>query len=102
MLLAAVRQTGLFIGLYFLWRVLLDATTPALTALISRTAAKGEQSYVLGLTQSISQFASIAGIAIGYCRYCSWRSNSYLARIACFVYLCGGDVSHHIFYHVES
>lgn len=65
LLLAAVRQTGLFIALYFLWGVLLGATTPILTALISRAAAKGEQSYVLGLTQSISQFASIAGIALG-------------------------------------
>lgn len=49
----------------FLWGILLGATTPVLTALISRTTAEGMQGYILGVVQSISQFASIAGIALG-------------------------------------
>lgn len=65
LLLALVRETWLFIGLYFLWGILLGATTPVLTALISRLSGEGRQSYVLGLIQSVSQFASIAGIALG-------------------------------------
>ncbi|MBE8614149.1 MFS transporter [Morganella morganii] len=65
LLLATVRETSLFIGLYFLWGILLGATTPVLTALISRTTVEGKQGYILGLVQSISQFASIAGIALG-------------------------------------
>lgn len=65
LLLATVRETSLFIGLYFLWGILLGATTPVLTALISRTTVEGKQGYILGLVQSISQLASIAGIAIG-------------------------------------
>lgn len=63
--LATVRDTSLFIGLYFLWGILLGATTPVLTALISRTTVEGKQGYILGLVQSISQLASIAGIALG-------------------------------------
>lgn len=65
LLLATVRETLWFIGLYFLWGILLGATTPVLTALISRTTAEGMQGYILGVVQSISQFASIAGIALG-------------------------------------
>ncbi|BEM62263.1 MFS transporter [Serratia marcescens] len=65
LLLATVRETRWFIGLYFLWGILLGATTPVLTALISRTTAEGMQGYILGVVQSISQFASIAGIALG-------------------------------------
>lgn len=65
LLLATVRETSWFIGLYFLWGILLGATTPVLTALISRTTAEGMQGYILGVVQSISQFASIIGIALG-------------------------------------
>ncbi|MDJ4288756.1 MFS transporter [Salmonella enterica] len=65
LLLATVRETSLFIGLYFLWGILLGATTPVLTALISRTTVEGKQGYILGLVQSISQLASITGIALG-------------------------------------
>ncbi|AHG18394.1 MFS transporter [Chania multitudinisentens RB-25] len=65
LLLASVRETGMFIGLYFLWGILLGATTPVLTALISRMSGEGRQSYILGLIQSVSQFASIIGIALG-------------------------------------
>lgn len=65
LLLATVRETNWFIGLYFLWGILLGATTPVLTALISRTTAEGMQGYILGVVQSISQFASIIGIALG-------------------------------------
>ncbi|UMS28652.1 MFS transporter [Escherichia coli] len=65
LLLAYTRETWVFIGLYFVWGILLGATTPVLTALISRMSGDGRQSYVLGLTQSVSQFASIAGIALG-------------------------------------
>ncbi len=65
LLLAAVREISWFIGLYFLWGILLGATTPVLTALISRSTAESKQGYILGLVQSISQFASIVGIALG-------------------------------------
>lgn len=65
LLLAYTREAWVFIGLYFLWGILLGATTPVLTALISRMFGNGRQSYILGLTQSVSQFASIAGIALG-------------------------------------
>lgn len=49
----------------FLWGILLGATTPVLTALISRSTAESKQGYILGLVQSISQFASMVGIALG-------------------------------------
>ncbi|WP_159567262.1 MFS transporter [Budvicia diplopodorum] len=65
LILAAVRQTGWFVILYFLWGILLGATTPVLTALISRSVGEESQSLILGLTQSVSQFASIIGIALG-------------------------------------
>ncbi|HGN1280424.1 TPA: MFS transporter [Proteus mirabilis] len=65
LLLAAVREISWFIGLYFLWGILLGATTPVLTALISRSTAESKQGYILGLVQSISQFASMVGIALG-------------------------------------
>nr|WP_257474024.1 MFS transporter [Providencia rettgeri] len=54
-----------FASLYLLWGVLLGATTPILTALISSTISSEHQGYVLGLSQSINQFASIGGIALG-------------------------------------
>ncbi|MBG5892735.1 MFS transporter [Providencia rettgeri] len=54
-----------FASLYLLWGVLLGATTPILTALISSTTSSEHQGYVLGLSQSINQFASIGGIALG-------------------------------------
>ncbi|MEX6315868.1 MFS transporter [Providencia manganoxydans] len=45
--------------------ILLGATTPILTALISSATSSEYQGYVLGLSQSINQFASIGGIALG-------------------------------------
>lgn len=54
-----------FASLYLLWGVLLGATTPILTALISSTTSSEHQGYVLGLSQSINQFASIGGISLG-------------------------------------
>ncbi|ARU88947.1 MFS transporter [Pseudomonas sp. M30-35] len=59
------RQPLLFIAAYFVWGVLLGATTPVLMALISKTADNTQQGHVLGIAQSISQFASIAGICVG-------------------------------------
>ncbi|WP_258034290.1 MFS transporter, partial [Pectobacterium odoriferum] len=56
---------AIFIPLYFLWGVLLGATTPVLMALISRAAGAGQQGYILGVAQSVSQFASILGISLG-------------------------------------
>jgi MFS family permease len=59
------RSPGVFILAYFIWGVLLGATTPVLMALVSKTADSSRQGYVLGITQSTAQFASIAGISIG-------------------------------------
>lgn len=64
LLLATVRKPSGLSGFIFMG-ILLGATTPVLTALISRTTAEGMQGYILGVVQSISQFASIAGIALG-------------------------------------
>ncbi|WP_445681873.1 MFS transporter [Radicibacter daui] len=65
-LLAAItRSVVVFTALYFLWGLLLGATTPVLTGLVSRAAGEGRQGQVLGLAQATSQFASIAGIALG-------------------------------------
>ncbi|MGI3475544.1 MFS transporter [Providencia stuartii] len=54
-----------FALLYFIWGILLGATTPILTALISSASPAEHQGYVLGLSQSINQFASIRGISLG-------------------------------------
>ncbi|MEC5319118.1 MFS transporter [Brenneria populi subsp. brevivirga] len=62
---AAMLNIAIFIPLYFLWGVLLGATTPILMALISRAAGAGQQGYILGVAQSVSQFASILGISLG-------------------------------------
>jgi MFS transporter, DHA1 family, staphyloferrin B biosynthesis exporter len=59
------RNPVVFIVAYFIWGVLLGATTPVLMALISKTADSSRQGYVLGIAQSTAQFASIAGISIG-------------------------------------
>lgn len=59
------RNPVAFIAAYFIWGVLLGATTPVLMALISRTADSSQQGYVLGIAQSTAQFASIAGISMG-------------------------------------
>lgn len=59
------RDIGVFVALYFAWGVLLAATTPVLTTLISRAAGDSHQGYVLGVAQGTMQFASIAGIALG-------------------------------------
>ncbi|MEI7341746.1 MFS transporter [Pectobacterium brasiliense] len=62
---ATILNIAIFIPLYFLWGVLLGATTPVLMALISRAAGAGQQGYILGVAQSVSQFASILGISLG-------------------------------------
>ncbi|WP_434603376.1 MFS transporter [Pseudomonas sp. R1-7] len=59
------RQPLIFALAYFIWGLLLGATTPVLTALISRTADNSRQGHVLGLAQSVSQTASIIGISLG-------------------------------------
>ncbi|RDS88892.1 MFS transporter [Pseudomonas fluorescens] len=59
------RSPVVFILAYFIWGVLLGATTPVLMALVSKTADSSRQGYVLGIAQSTAQFASIAGISIG-------------------------------------
>lgn len=59
------HNSAVFIAAYFIWGVLLGATTPVLMALISKTADSAQQGYVLGIAQSTAQFASIAGISIG-------------------------------------
>jgi predicted MFS family arabinose efflux permease len=64
-LAGATRSIFVFTAMYFIWGVLLGATTPVLTALVSRAAGDHRQGHVLGLAQSTAQFASIAGIALG-------------------------------------
>jgi MFS family permease len=59
------RNPVVFVIAYFVWGVLLGATTPVLMALISKTADRSQQGYVLGIAQSTAQFASIAGISAG-------------------------------------
>lgn len=59
------RNPVVFVVAYFIWGVLLGATTPVLMALVSKTADSSQQGYVLGIAQSTAQFASIAGICIG-------------------------------------
>ncbi|WP_180699553.1 MFS transporter [Pseudomonas crudilactis] len=54
-----------FVITYFIWGVLLGATTPVLMALISKTADSSQQGHVLGIAQGTAQFASIAGISAG-------------------------------------
>ncbi|CAI8989240.1 MULTISPECIES: MFS transporter [Pseudomonas] len=59
------RNPVMFVTVYFIWGVLLGATTPVLMALISKTADSSQQGHVLGIAQGTAQFASIAGISAG-------------------------------------
>ncbi|CAI8724977.1 Uncharacterized MFS-type transporter y4xM [Pseudomonas sp. IT-196MI5] len=59
------RNPVVFVIVYFIWGVLLGATTPVLMALISKTADSSQQGHVLGIAQGTAQFASIAGISAG-------------------------------------
>lgn len=61
----ATRNAVVFVVAYFIWGVLLGATTPVLMALISKTADSAQQGHVLGIAQGTAQFASIAGISAG-------------------------------------
>lgn len=64
-LAGTTRSITLFALLHLLWGMLLGATTPVLTSLISRATPPDGQGHVLGVTQSVSQFSSIAAIAVG-------------------------------------
>jgi MFS family permease len=59
------RNAFVFVIAYFIWGVLLGATTPVLMALISKNADNSQQGHVLGIAQGTAQFASIAGISAG-------------------------------------
>ena len=59
------RNPLVFVLAYFVWGVLLGATTPVLMALVSRTADSTQQGHVLGIAQGTAQFASIVGICAG-------------------------------------
>lgn len=59
------REVSVFAALYLGWGVLLAATTPVLTALVSAAAGAATQGRALGLAQGTQQFASVAGIALG-------------------------------------
>ena len=61
----STRTITVFIALYFVWGVLLGATTPVLTAAISAATDLQRQGRILGIAQSAQQFASIVGIALG-------------------------------------
>jgi len=77
-----------FTAMYFLWGMLLGATTPVLTALLSRSAFDHQQGHLLGLAQSTAQFSSIAGIALGgWFAQVAGLSNIYFLVV--FVYLVG-------------
>ncbi len=62
---ALTRHVGIFVALHFAWGILLGATTPVLMSLVSKAAGSSRQGYVLGIAQSTTQLASIAGIALG-------------------------------------
>ncbi|KQW41618.1 MULTISPECIES: MFS transporter [Pseudomonas] len=64
-LAGVTRNVIVFVIAYFIWGVLLGATTPVLMALISKSADSSRQGHVLGIAQGTTQFASIAGISIG-------------------------------------
>jgi MFS family permease len=64
-LAGVTHHAGVFIVVYFLWGVLLGATTPVLMALISKAVDGSQQGYVLGIAQGTAQFASISGICTG-------------------------------------
>lgn len=59
------RSVAVFALVHLLWGALLGATTPVLTALVSRAADARSQGRVLGLTQSVSQLSAVAGIGLG-------------------------------------
>lgn len=59
------RQPLVFALAYFVWGLLLGATTPVLTALVSKSTDNSRQGQVLGLAQGVSQTASILGISLG-------------------------------------
>ena len=59
------RNPLVFVVAYFVWGVLLGATTPVLMALVSKTADSAQQGHVLGIAQGTAQFASIVGICAG-------------------------------------
>lgn len=64
--LAAITQlVAVFVAIHFAWGLLLGATTPVLTSLISTAAGPRHQGHLLGVAQSTSQFASITGIVLG-------------------------------------
>ncbi|EJM68945.1 MFS transporter [Pseudomonas sp. GM55] len=62
---ALTRQPLVFVCAYFIWGVLLGATTPVLMAQISKAAGNAQQGYVMGIAQSALQLASIVGISVG-------------------------------------
>ncbi len=64
-LAALTRNVGVFVAIHFIWGVLLGATTPVLMSLISKASSGMRQGYVLGIAQSTTQLASVAGIALG-------------------------------------
>lgn len=77
-----------FATMYFLWGMLLGATTPVLTALLSRSTSDHRQGHLLGLAQGTAQFSSIAGIALGgWFALVSGLSNIYF--LVGFVYFVG-------------
>ena len=58
-------SVAVFAAVYLAWGVLLGATTPVLMALVSRATDGARQGRILGVAQSTTQGASMAGIALG-------------------------------------
>lgn len=50
---------------YFIWGLLLAATTPVLMTILSNETTNSKQGSILGTAQSVSQFSAISGIAVG-------------------------------------
>jgi len=63
--LGVARVPGWFFAGQFIVGVLLAATTPILTGLVSRHTPAGRQGAVLGRLQSVSQCCSVVGVACG-------------------------------------
>ena len=64
-LAAITHMVAVFVAIHFAWGLLLGATTPVLTSLISTAAGPRHQGHLLGVAQSTSQLASITGIVLG-------------------------------------
>lgn len=65
-LVAGLTQSVVVFAIsYFVWGILLGATTPILSGLISQQASATQQGHVLGVVHSSIQASSMTGVALG-------------------------------------